>query len=148
MPGCRRPLRTTFVGRLVHHAGLRAEHDPAVLGLQPAAGAQAVAVERRADHAAVGEGDRGGAVPRLHQAGVERVEALQLVGQVVPVLVGLRDHHHHRVRQRAAGQHEQLEHVVERRRVRAAGAHDREDLLQVVAEQLATRAATRARASS
>ena len=31
---------------------------------------------------------------------------------------------------------EQLEHVVERRRVRPAGAHDREDLRQVVAEQL------------
>ena len=46
-------------------------------------GPQAVAVERRADHAAVGEGDRGGAVPGLHQAGVEGVEALQVVGQVV-----------------------------------------------------------------
>ena len=68
LPGCRRPLRLTLVGRHVHHAGLRAEHDPAVLGLQPAAGAQAVAVQRRADHAAVGERDRGGAVPRLHQA--------------------------------------------------------------------------------
>ena len=38
------------------------------LGLEPAAGAQAVAVERRADHAAVGERDRRRAVPRLHQA--------------------------------------------------------------------------------
>ena len=61
--------------RLVHHAGLRAQDDPAVLGLQPAAGAQAVAVQRRADHAAVGERDRRGAVPRLHQARVEGVEA-------------------------------------------------------------------------
>jgi hypothetical protein len=43
--------------------------------LHPAARAQAVAVERRADDAAVGEGDRRGPVPRLHQAGVEGVEA-------------------------------------------------------------------------
>ena len=83
LPGCRRPLRLTFAGALVHHAGLRAQDDPAVLGLQPAAGAQAVAVERRADHAAVGEGHRRGAVPRLHQARVEGVEALEVVRQVV-----------------------------------------------------------------
>ena len=67
---------------------------------------------------------------------MERVEALQVVGQVVPALVRLRNHHHHRVREAAAGEREQLEHVVERRRVRAAGAHDREHLREVVAEQL------------
>ena len=68
---------------------------------------------------------------------MERVEALEVLRQVVAALVGLRDHHHHRVRQRAAGEHEQLEHVVEGRRVRAAGAHDRQQLREVlVAEQL------------
>ena len=51
LPGCRRPLRTTFSGGIVEHAGLGREHDPAVLRLEPAAGPQAVAVERRADHA-------------------------------------------------------------------------------------------------
>ena len=136
LAGLQAALALDLVGRNVHHAGLGAEHDPAVLGLQPAAGAQAVAVQRRADHAAVGERDRRRAVPRLHQAGVEGVEALQVLGQVVPVLVGLRDHHHHRVRQAAAGQHEQLEHVVERRGVAAARADDREHLRQVLAEQL------------
>ena len=136
LAGLQAALAQDVLGRLVDHAGLGAQHDPAVLGLQPAAGAQAVAVERRADHAPVGERDRGGAVPRLHQARVEGVEALQVLGQVVAALVGLGDHHHHRVRQRAAGEHEQLEHVVERRRVRAAGPHDRQDLRQVVAEQL------------
>ena len=120
----------------VEHPGLRAQDDVAVLGLHPAPGAQAVAVERGADDAAVGEGHRGRAVPRLHQARVEGVEALELVGEVVAILVGLRDHHHHRVRQRPPGEHEQLEHVVERRGVRAAGAHDRQHLLQVDAEEL------------
>ena len=105
--------------RLVEHAGLRGEHDPAVLRLEPAPGTQAVAVERRADHAPVGERDRGRPVPRLHQALVVRVEAAQLVGQVVAALVRLRDHHHHRVRQRPAREHEQLEHVVELRRCRS-----------------------------
>ena len=130
------------------HPGLRAQDDVAVLGLHPAAGAQAVAIERGADDAAVGEGHRGRPVPRLHQARVEGVEALELVGEVVAILVGLRDHHHHRVRQRPPGEHEQLEHVVEGRGVRAAGAHDRQHLLQVDAEELGGELTTRARASS
>ena len=79
---------------------------------------------------------------------MEGVEALQLVGQVVAAPVGLGDHHHQRVRQRAAGEHEQLEHVVELRRVGAARRDDRQHLREVVAEELARRAATRARASS
>ena len=75
-------------------------------------------------------------VPRLHQALVVRVEARQLGRQVVAALVRLRDHHHHRVRQRAAREHEQLEHVVEGRRVRAARPDDRQHLREVVAEEL------------
>ena len=136
VPGLQAALADHVLGRLVDHAGLRAEHDPAVLGLEPAAGAQAVAVERGADHAAVGERDRRRPVPRLHQAAVERVEARQLLRQVLAALVGLGDHHHHRVRDAAAAEREQLEHVVERRRVRAAGPDDGQDLRQVVAEQL------------
>ena len=117
-------------------AGLGPQHDEAVVRLDPATGAQAVAVQRRADDRAVGEGHRGGAVPRLHETGVEGVEALEVVGQILAVLEGLGDHHHDRVRQRAAGEHEQLEHVVERRRVGVAGHDDRHDLLQVQAEEL------------
>jgi hypothetical protein len=67
---------------------------------------------------------------------VEGVEAAQVLGQVLAAVVGLGDHHHHRVRERAAGEHEQLEDVVEGRRVRARRAHDREHLGQVLAEQL------------
>ena len=136
LPGCRRPRRLISWFSDRQQAGLGAEHDEAVVRLDPAAGAQAVAVERRADDRAVRERDRGGAVPRLHEAGVEGVEALEVVGQVVAPGVGLGDHHHHRVRQRAAGEHEQLEHVVERRRVGVAGHDDRHDLLQVQAEEL------------
>ncbi len=136
LAGLEPALPEHVLGRLVEHAGLRGEDDPAVLRLEPAARAEAVAVERRADHRAVGEGDRGGPVPRLGQAAVEGVEALQRLGQVVAAVVGLGDHHHHRVRQRTACQHEQLEHVVEVRGVRAAGADDRQHLAQVVAEEL------------
>ncbi len=136
LAGLQPPLAQDVLRRLVEHAGLRAEHDPAVLGLHPAAGAQAVAVQRRADHAAVGEADRRRPVPRLHHARVEGVEGPQVLRQVVALLPRLRHHHHHRVRERAARQRQQLEHVVERGRVRARGPDDREHLLQVVAEQL------------
>ncbi len=129
-------LAQDVLRRHVEHARLRGEHDPPVLGLEPAPGPQAVAVEGRADHAPVREGDRRRPVPGLHQALVVGVEALQLVGQIVPALVGLRDHHHHRVRQRAPGQHEQLEHVVEVRRVGSAGTDDGQDLGEVVSEEI------------
>ena len=68
---------------------------------------------------------------------MERVEAHQLPGQIIAPAVGLGDHHHRRVRQRAPAEHEQLEHVVERRRVGVARFDDGEDLLQVSAEELA-----------
>ena len=118
------------------HAGLRAQDDEAVVGLNPASRAQAVAVEGGAHDPTVGEADSRRSVPRLEQARVEGVEALQLVGEVVTVAVGLGDHHHRRVRQRAPAEHQQLEDVVEGGRVRTAGADDRHDLLEVVAEQL------------
>ena len=73
-PGCRRPLCEHVLGRDVEHADLGRHDDEAVLGDDVARRAQAVAVEHRADHRAVGERDRRRAVPRLHQAGVVLVE--------------------------------------------------------------------------
>ena len=57
--------------------------------------AQAVAVERGADLAAVGEGNGGRAVPRLHQRGVVLVEGAALLVHQRIARPGLRDHHHH-----------------------------------------------------
>ena len=101
-----KPPEALYVLRLdCKHSRLRAEHHEAVLGLNPAARAQPIAVERRANNAAVCEADRSWPVPRLHQAGVEGVEALQCRREVGAVTVSLGDHHHRRVRQRAAGEH-------------------------------------------
>src|ERR1700730_13679911 len=66
----------------VEEADLGAEDDVAVGRLNPPARPQPVAVEGGADDAPVGEGDRGGAIPGLHETGVEGVEALELVGDV------------------------------------------------------------------
>ena len=122
--------------RHVEHAGFRGQDDEIVLGHVIAARAQAVAVEHRADLRAVGERDRGGAVPRLHQAGVVLVEGALLVVHRLVVGPRLGDHHHHGVRQRAAREIEQLERVVEHARVAAVGVDDRADLADVVAERL------------
>ena len=136
MPGASRPLARDVLGRDGHHPRLGSENDVALGVLDPAPGAQAVAIQHRARPASIGEGDRGRPVPRLHQAGVEVVEALDVGIEVLARAIGLGDHHHHRVRDRAAAEHQQLQHVVEGGRVRTAAAHDRQHLLQVVAEQL------------
>ena len=67
---------------------------------------------------------------------MEVVEAPDVGVQVRPGPVRLGHHHHHRVRDRTAAEHQQLEHVVEDRRVGSALADDRHDLLEVVSEQL------------
>ena len=73
-PGCSRPLATTLAGsRSSTPASLPSTTRPSAVRHQRAR-AQPVAVQHRADEGAVGEGDAGRAVPRLHQAGVEPVE--------------------------------------------------------------------------
>ena len=62
------------LGRNIEHAGLGGHHDQAILGHIITGGAQAVAVEHRADLPAVGERNRRRSVPRFHQAGMILVE--------------------------------------------------------------------------
>ena len=81
------------------HAGLRRHDDEAVLGDEVARRPQAVAVERGADLAPVGEGHGGRAVPRLHQAGVILVEGAALGIHQRIAGPGLRDQHHRRMRE-------------------------------------------------
>ena len=116
------------------HADLRGHHHEAVVGDPVAARAQAVAVEHRADHRAVGERDRRRTVPRLHQRGVEAVEVALPVRHRLVVLPGLRDHHQHGVGERVAAEVQELEHLVEAGGVGAAGRADREGALEAVDE--------------
>ena len=128
-----------------HFAG----HDHAVVVREVVARRpQAVAIEHRADVLAVGERDRRRAVPRLHQAGVVFVERPLVLGHRFVILPRLGDHHHDRFLQRAAAHQQELEHVVERARVAAIGLGDREQLRQLLAEQLALDDALRGPASS
>ena len=78
LPGCSRHLRLIFSSGTGMHAGFRRQDHQIVVGDDIARGTQAVAVQGGADLAAVGEGDGGGAVPRLHQRGMIFVESLAL----------------------------------------------------------------------
>ena len=128
-------LHEDLVGREVEHAGFRGHHHQAVARHAVARRTQAVSVEHGADHHAVGERHRRRAVPRLHQRRVVFVEGLQR--RVHGLVRGprLRNHHQHRVRQRAAGHDQELQHVVEGRGVAAPFADDRQQPAQVVAEE-------------
>jgi len=64
------------------------------------------------------------------------VKCAPSIGHLRIVLPRLRDHHHHRVRQRTAAQDEQLQHVIEHGRVAAGGIDDGQQSRQIIAEQL------------
>ena len=117
------------------HAGLRGHHDEAFVGHEIAGRAQAVAVERGADLAAVGEGHGGRAVPRLHEAGVIFVEGAALGIHQRIAGPGLRDQHHGGMGEAVAALHQEFERVVEAGGVGLAFIGDRPEPRDVLAEQ-------------
>ena len=124
-------LKATFYedrsGVEVQYAHLRGEHDQALVGHPVAGGAQPVAVEHGPDHGAVGESDGGGAVPGLHERGVEAVEGPPGRVHLGVVLPRLGDHHQHGVGEGPPAKVEQLEDLVEGGRVAPARGDDGED---------------------
>ena len=131
------PLRDDLALRNVEHADLRGHHDVVVVGDDEARRPQAVAVERRADLPAVGERHRRGPVPRLHQRRVVFVEGAAVLVHQRIAGPGLGNHQHHRVRERVAAHHEELERVVERRGIRLPVVDQRPDLVEVLAQHRA-----------
>ncbi len=130
------PLVLDVFFRNRQHAGLGGEHDVVVIGNDVARRAQTVAVECRADLAAVGEGDRGGAVPRLHQRAVIFVERTALGIHQRIAGPGLGNQHHHRVRQGVAAGDEQFERVVDAGGVGLAVRDQRPHLVEIGTQQV------------
>ena len=122
-------------GRDGQDAGFRGHDDEVIFGHVIAGRTETVAVERGADHRAVGKDHGRGAIPRLHQAGIEFVESLLLFAHGFVAIPGLRNHHHHRLRQRAAAHDEKLEDVIKHRRVGTVGVHDRLDFGDILTEE-------------
>ena len=122
------------VGRVdIDGADLRRQDQPVVTGDVVARRAQAVAVERGAEHAAVGERDGRRAIPRLHEHGLVRVVGAALGGDAVVVVPRLGDHHGDGAVERAAVHGEELQHVVQNGRVRTLTVDNRQHLSQVIA---------------
>ena len=136
LAGLQAPLLDDGVLGDLEHAHLRAHHHQVVIGDQVAGRPQAVAIERRADLAAIGEGDGGRTVPGFHHRGVVFVEGAPLPIHQRVAGPGLRNQHHHRVRQRITARHQQFQGVVEARRIRLPLRNQRPDLVEILAEDL------------
>ena len=111
------------------HADFAGHDDPVVVGQVVAARPQAVAVQHRTDVLAVREGDGRRTVPGFHHAGVKFVERPLVLGHQGIFLPRLRDHHHDRLLQRAAGHEQKLKHIVEHAGIGAVRLYHREQLL-------------------
>ena len=129
LAGLQAALRNDLGGFDVDHADLGRHHDEIVVGHPVPAGAQAVAVEHRTDHLAVGERDAGRAVPGFHHRRVEPIEVALLLRHRLVVLPRLGDHHQHGVMDRVTPEVQQFEHLVEAGGVGRAGCADREGLV-------------------
>ncbi len=112
-----------------------AERQEPILGDLVTGGAQTVAVEARADGAAVAEDERGGTVPRLVERLVILVKFLHVRRGRGIALPSRRDEHKHRVKNIAAAHDEEFERIVEAGRVAAARLDDGAQLLDVVTEE-------------
>ncbi|GAB5505428.1 MAG: hypothetical protein Rhirs2KO_05910 [Rhizobiaceae bacterium] len=111
-------------------------HDHAVVvGHDVARGPQSVAVERSAYLAPIGEGNGGGAIPRLHQCGVIFIERGAFIAHQLVAGPRFRNEHHHRMGQRVAALRQKFERIVETRRIRLALVGDRPQLRNVIAEE-------------
>ena len=119
------------------HADFAGHDDPVVVGQIVATGPQAVAIQHRANVLPIGKHDRSRAIPGLHDAGQIFVKRPLVRGHQLVLLPGLRNHHHDRLLERAAGHQQELQDVIESTRIRNIGLNHREDVLQGVTEQLA-----------
>ena len=122
-----------FTRKVMHQTGFGGQDEVAVVENLVARGAQAVAVEGGADGETISENHRGGAVPRLHHAGVITEKAARLGGELFIFFPG-RGHHHHRgVERTAATQGDELKGVVEGGRVRHGRLNERLEVGETVA---------------
>ncbi len=130
------PLLDDLLLRDRQHAEFGGKHHEPVIGDEVACRPQAVAVQRRADLLAIGEGDRRRPVPGLHQGGMVFVEGAPLLVHQRVAVPRLRHEHHHGMGQRVAALHQEFERVVEAGGVGLALIGNRPELGDVGAEQL------------
>jgi hypothetical protein len=136
LAGLQTPLGDDLFFRHGKHAHFGRHHHEIIVGDEIARRPQSVAVERRADLPAIGEGNRGRAVPRLHESGMVLIESAALLIHQRVAGPGLRNEHHHRMGERIAALHEEFERIVEAGGVGLALIGDRPELRNIIAEEL------------
>ena len=115
----------------VHHSDLARHYHHAAFSYGVAAWAQTVSVEHSAGIASVAEEQRRRSVPWLHEYAVVLVECFQVVAYRVLVVEALWHEYRHGLWQAQSAHHQELEQVVEARRVAHVGLDDRRDGLDV-----------------
>lgn len=112
------------------------DHEPRPGAREPRR-AQAVAVDRGPDHAAVAEGHESGAVPGFEHAAVVvvKVDDRGVLAAVGAVLVGLRHAHHDGLERAPPRAHEKLQELVEGARVAAVRVHGGEQVADTLSPQ-------------
>ena len=89
-----------LVAGYVYYPNFAGHDDQVVFGNPVAAGAQTIAVQYCTHDGAIGEGNRGWAVPGFHQGGVKLVERFLVVIHGGMTFPRFGDHDHHGFRQR------------------------------------------------
>ena len=121
--------------RDVQNPGLRRKNKGAVRRDRVPGRTKTGTVQHRARIDSVGKGDRGGAVPRLHDGGVVFKESAHVPADVIVSAPRLRNQHQHRVREGAAAGDKKFQRVVQGGGIALPVRNDGNDLFDLVPEQ-------------
>ena len=111
------PFLDDFLFRNRQHAGFGSHDHEVIIGDQITGRAQTISVERSANLAAIGKGNRSRAVPRLHHCGVVFVEGATVLVHLCVLFPSFGNHQHHGMSHRIAAHHQQFESVVKGSRI-------------------------------
>ena len=124
--------RQDVLGAHLDGAHLACQHKATVARHIVAGGAQAVTVEGGAQRATVGKGDGRRAIPRLHEHGLVSVVGAALLTQAVVVVPRLGQQHGRGTRKRTTVHDQELEHIVQNRRIGTLAVDDGHHALKIV----------------
>ena len=123
--------RQDVLGAHLDGAHLTRQHKEAVTRHVVASRTQAVTVEGGTQGTAVGKGDSGRTVPRLHEHGLVSVVGAALLTQAVVVVPRLGQQHGRGTRKRTTVHDQKLKHVIKNRGVGALAVDDGHHALKI-----------------
>ena len=127
-------VANAFLGDWQHtHFGC--QYHLVIIGDDVTRGAQPIAVQRRANLAAIGEGNRRRAIPGFHQRGMVFVESATFRVHQRITRPGFRDQHHHGMRKRITTRHQDFQGIINAGGIRLAMRYQRPHLVQIRPQQ-------------